>query len=42
MFAPCQKSQDEASGCAGYAARLGLMDRLPLTGGLELPWEDYN
>jgi hypothetical protein len=28
MFAPCQKSLNEASGCAGYATRLGLMDRL--------------
>jgi hypothetical protein len=28
MFAPSQKAQDEASGCDGYEARLGLMDRL--------------
>jgi hypothetical protein len=31
MFAPSQKAQDEASGCDGYEARLGLMDRLRST-----------
>jgi hypothetical protein len=28
MFPPSQKAQDEASGCADYQARLGLLDRL--------------